>query len=461
MPYETVNPANGQHGGTFPEHTAAEVEQALKQAHATYLQWREEPVAHRAEIVSKVAELMRERVEPLSALITLEMGKLIGESRGETMLSADILSYYADNAEAFLASKEIEQKDGLAIVTSQPLGVLLGIEPWNFPYYQVVRFAAPNLMIGNTILLKHASGVPQCAEAFAQLFVDAGAMPGTYTNLRLSSEQSSKVIADPRVRGVAVTGSNRAGSAVAAEAGKVTKRTTMELGGSDPFIVLEDANIEKAIEWAVWSRLLNCGQGCVDAKRFIVVEPLYQRFLEGLKKAVESRVIGDPMDKATTLGPLSSEKAKQLLLEQIKRSIEAGATLIAGGTSLDRTGSYMTPGILTNIKPDNPAYMEEFFGPLFLLFKVADEKAAIMLANDTEFGLGSTVFSEDVDRAHRVARQINAGMVFVNHGAWTAPELPFGGVKNSGYGRELAELGMQEFVNKKLIRTQKATSTAL
>jgi succinate-semialdehyde dehydrogenase / glutarate-semialdehyde dehydrogenase len=409
----------------------------------------------------KVADLMRERVERLSALITLEMGKLIEESRGETMLSADILTYYADNAEKFLAPKKIEQEDGAAVVISQPIGVLLGIEPWNFPYYQIVRFVAPNLMIGNTVIVKHAGSVPMCANEFAELFLDAGAEPGVYTNLRLSNDQASRVIADFRIRGVAVTGSNRAGATVAAEAGKAMKRTTMELGGSDPYIVLEDANLEKAIEWAAWSRRLNCGQGCVDAKRFIVVEALYDKFLDGLRKAIADRVIGDPMEKATTLGPLSSEKAKSLLLDQIKRSVDAGATLVVGGTSIERPGSYVAPGILTNIGPDNPAYREEFCGPIFLLFKVMDEKAAITLANETEFGLASVIFTEDIERAQRLAKLIDTGMVFINHGAWTAPELPFGGVKMSGYGRELGELGMQEFVNKKLIRTQEATSKAL
>ena len=459
MAYETINPVTGQHCASFPEHTDREVEQAIQQAQLTYLSWRNVSVQQRAQVLHKAADLMRDRITEFSELITLEMGKLIEESRGETLLSANIFSYYADHAEEFLAPKRIVQDDGEATVTSQPIGVLFGIEPWNFPYYQLVRFVAPNLVLGNTILLKHAASVPQCAELFAQLLLDAGAAPGVYTNLRLNNDASARVIADARVRGVAVTGSNRAGSAVASEAGKAMKRTTMELGGSDPFIVLEDADLDKAVEWAVWSRLLNCGQGCVCAKRFIVVEPLYDRFVDGVKQSLAKRVIGDPMDKGTSLGPLSSERARTSLLDQIKRSVAAGATLVTGGTAVDRAGFYLEPAILADIDANNPAYKEEFFGPVFLMFRAADERAAITLANDTEFGLASAIFSRDVDRAHKLAEEIEAGMVFINHPAWTAPELPFGGVKLSGYGRELGELGIQEFVNKKLVRTQNVTST--
>lgn len=460
MAYETINPANGQHVASFSEHTPEQVDKAIQQAQQTYTSWRRQGVAQRAQVVRRAADLMRERSELFSQLITLEMGKLIEESRAETALSADILTYYADHAEEFLAPVQIAQQEGEATVLSQPIGVLFGIEPWNFPYYQLVRFVGPNLVLGNTILLKHAGSVPQCAELFAQLLLDAGAEPGTYTNLRLSRDGSARVIADSRVRGVAVTGSNQAGSSVASEAGKAMKRTTMELGGSDPFIVLADADLDKAIAWAVWSRLLNCGQGCVCAKRFIVVEPLYERFLAGVKQALIKLVAGDPMDKQTTLGPLSSEAARKLLLDQVKRAVEAGATLTAGGTALDRDGFYFAPGILTDIKPSNPVGKEEFFGPVFLIFKAADEQAAVALANDTEFGLASAIFSQDVERAQKLAEEIEAGMVFINHPAWTAPELPFGGVKLSGYGRELGELGIQEFANKKLIRTQPAASKA-
>jgi succinate-semialdehyde dehydrogenase/glutarate-semialdehyde dehydrogenase len=451
MAYTSINPANGELICSFPEHTDREVERALSRAHEAFLSWRFETFATRAAVVRKAAELMRERQEELSRMITLEMGKLIQESRGETLLSAEILSYYADNAERFLAPVTVNSETKRARVVSQPIGVLLGIEPWNFPYYQLARFVAPNLMAGNTILMKHAPTVPQCAQLFAQLFQDAGAKEGVYTDLRLTNEQAASLIADERLRGVALTGSERAGSSVGSEAGKALKRSTMELGGSDPFIVLEDANLEKAIEWGAWSRLLNCGQGCASAKRFIVVDSLYDQYVDGIRKAIAARNIGDPMDKETALGPLSSERARELLLDQIGRSVKAGATLVSGGKKLDRQGFYMEPAILADIHPENPAYAEEFFGPVFLMFRVRDEEQAIRLANDSPFGLAAVIVSADEVRAEALAMQIDAGMVFINRPAWTAPDVPFGGIKHSGYGRELSELGIQEFVNKKLI----------
>jgi succinate-semialdehyde dehydrogenase/glutarate-semialdehyde dehydrogenase len=461
MAYTSINPANGKLIRSFPEHTDREVERALSRAHEAFLSWRFESFATRAAVVRKAAELMRKRQEELSRMITLEMGKLIQESRGETLLSADILSFYADNAARFLAPVTVKSETKRARVVSQPIGVLLGIEPWNFPYYQLARFIAPNLMAGNTILMKHAPTVPQCAQLFARLFQDAGAKEGVYTDLRLTNEQAASLIADERLRGVALTGSERAGSAVASEAGKALKRSTMELGGSDPFIVLEDANLEKAIEWGAWSRLLNCGQGCACAKRFIVVDSLYDRFLDGIKKAIAARKFGDPMDRETTLGPLSSQRALDLLMEQIDRSVKAGATLISGGKKVDRDGFYMEPAILADLRPENPAYVEEFFGPVFLMFRVRDEAEAIRLANDSPFGLAAVIFSKNEARAEALAMRIDAGMVFVNRPAWTAPELPFGGVKHSGYGRELSELGIQEFVNKKLIEVNSPDTNAL
>ena len=355
MAYTTINPATGELLQMFPEHTDAEVEAAITQAQSAYSSWRAKSYGERAAVVRNAAALMRERVEELSAMITLEMGKLIDESRGETQLSADILTYFADNAETFLAPTEIKQKEGTAKVVSQPIGVLFGIEPWNFPYYQLARFVAPNLMAGNTVMVKHAPSVPQCANLFEKLFLDAGAGAGVYTNLRLSNDQSAAVIADKRIQGVAVTGSDRAGSAVAGEAGKAMKRSTMELSGSDPFIVLEDADLAKAIQWAVWSRLLVCGQGCVCAKRFIVVEPLYDAFLAGVKKSIASITPGDPMDKATTYGPLSSSGARDLLMKQIGDAQKAGATVLAGGKPIDRAGFYVEPTILTDISASNPA----------------------------------------------------------------------------------------------------------
>jgi len=404
---------------------------------------------------------MRRQSDALARLITLEMGKLVVEARGEVELSAQILEFYADHAEEFLAETLIPQKDGSAKVVAEPIGIVFAIEPWNFPYYQVVRVAGPSLVTGNAMLLKHAPGIPQCADAIARVFEEAGAPKGLFTNLRLSNEQAAAVIRDSRVQGIALTGSNRAGSAIAAEAGKVTKKTTMELGGSDPFIVLEDADIEMAVKWAAWSRLLNTGQGCVDSKRFIAVEPVYEAFLNGLLNEISGRSPGDPNDEATKLGPMSSEAAWRLLQDQVDRAVEGGARVLAGGRQIDRPGFYFEPTVLCDVAPDNPVSREEFFGPVFLVYKAKDTEEAISLANDTEFGLGSTLFTEDVQRAEELARRLDVGMVFINHGAWTAPELPFGGVKASGYGRELGALVMNEFVNKKLIRIQAARSEAL
>lgn len=461
MAYVTVNPATGEKKATFYEHTDIQMKDALDQAETAYKAWRVLTVKERADAVRRAAALMRKRGDVLATLITLEMGKLFVESQGEVELSAKILEYYADHAEEFLAPYEIAQTDGSATVVSDPIGIIFAIEPWNFPYYQVVRVAAPNLVTGNVVILKHAPGVPQCADAIEKLFKDAGMPVGVFTNLRLSDDQSAALIGDPRVQGVALTGSNRAGAAVATAAGKATKKVTLELGGSDPFIVLKDANLVMAIKWAAWSRLLNCGQGCVDSKRFIVVADVYERFLGGLQQAIKDRAVGDPMEKTTQIGPMSSEAAWMHLQDQINRAVDGGATLVAGGKPIHRNGFYLEPAILADIPADNPARREEFFGPVFLVFKVEDENEAIRLANDTEFGLGSTIFSEDVSRATRLARDLEAGMVFINHGAWTAPELPFGGVKASGYGRELGSLGIAEFVNKKLIRVQSATSEAL
>ena len=364
------------------------------------------------------------------------MGKLIAEARGEVDLSADIIDYYATNAERFLAPQHLAPATGEAAVESSPLGVLFGVQPWNFPYYQLARFAAPNLMAGNVVMVKHASCVPQCALLFAALWRDAGAPAGAYTNLLISHAQVDRVIDDPRIKGVALTGSVEAGRSVAARAGRNLKKSTMELGGSDAFIVLADADLDQAVRWALWGRMNNTGQCCVAAKRFIVVEAVADRFLAGFRAALAALKPGDPMNPATTLGPLSTEAALLTLVDQVDRAVAAGATAVMGGHRIDRPGSFMQPTILTGITRDNPAFDEEFFGPVALLFRVADEDAAVALANDSPFGLGGSVFTADVARGKRVAARIETGMVFINHPTWTAPDLPFGGVKDSSYGRE-------------------------
>ena len=450
--YQSVNPYDGKTVKTFEQMTDKQLDAAIATAATCFERWKSLTFAARATIVAKASAIMHSRVDEFARPVTLEMGKLFAQARGEVVLSADIIDYYAENAERFLAPQRLKPTSGDADVESAPFGVLFGVEPWNFPYYQLARFAAPNLMAGNVVMVKHAACVPQCALAFEQLWRDAGAPPGAYTNLMISYDQVNRVIDDPRIKGVALTGSVAAGKLVAGRAGQNLKKSTMELGGSDAFIVLEDADLDKTVEWAVWGKMNNTGQCCVAAKRFIVVEPLADRFLAKFHDALAKLKPGDPMDASTTLGPLSTEAALLTLLGQVKRAVAAGAKLVMGGDRLARTGAFMAPTILTDIRPDNPAYREEFFGPVALFFRVKNEDEAIALANDSEFGLGGCVFTRDIARGKRVASRVDTGMMFINHPTWTTPDLPFGGIKNSGYGRELSSLGIQEFVNKKLIR---------
>lgn len=458
--YQSVNPCNGKILKTFEELTDRQLEKAIKTAATCFETWRQMTFAKRAVVAAKAAAIMRARVDELARLVTLEMGKRIDEARGEVKLSADIIAYYARNAGRFLAPQHLQPGSGDAVVESCPFGVLFGVQPWNFPYYQLARFAAPNLMAGNVVMVKHAGCVPQCAIAFEKLWREAGAPAGAYTNLLISHDQVNRVIDDPRIKGVALTGSVEAGKSVAARAGQNLKKSTMELGGSDAFIVLEDADLDKTVKWAVWAKMNNTGQCCVAGKRFIVVEPLADRFLAKFQAALAAFAPGDPMDAATTLGPLSTEAALVQLLAQIKRAVARGATVVMGGKRIDRPGSFMQPTILTNIKPGNPAFREEFFGPVALVFRVRNEDEAVALANDSDFGLGGSVFTKNVARGKRVARRIDTGMVFVNHPTWTSADLPFGGIKNSGYGRELSSMGIQEFVNKKLVRVVSIDSPA-
>ena len=454
MAYQTTNPYNGEVGKIFDEISDAQLEASIKAADDCFRNhWRKTSFEERKAILKRAASIMRERSQGFAELISLEMGKLIAQSQGEVALCAAILDYYADHAEAFLAPEQLASSRGEAMVESSPLGVLFGVEPWNFPYYQLVRFAAPNLMAGNVVLVKHASNVPQCALAFEGLLSDAGAPLGVYTNLFVSKDQIGRIIDDDRVRGVALTGSEGAGAVVAARAGKNLKKTTLELGGSDAFIVLDDADLEKAVKHAVSGRMGNAGQACTASKRIIVVESLADRFLERFQAAMAGFKPGDPMDKETTLAPLSSSQALKTLLGQVEEAVGRGARLLMGGRRIDgERGEFMQPTVLTDIAPDNPAYHQEFFGPVALFFRVPDEDAAVKLANDSPFGLGGSVFTSDIERGRDVARRIDTGMVFINSSAVSSPELPFGGVKNSGYGRELSSAGIQEFVNKKLIR---------
>jgi succinate-semialdehyde dehydrogenase/glutarate-semialdehyde dehydrogenase len=453
MSYQTINPFTEILVKTFPEQTDEQLKTTIGKAHDTFSNdWSKRSLADRKKVLKNAVKLFRERREELAQYITLEMGKLLTESRGEVDLSADILEYYADNAEAFLAPEQLKVSGGEAVVENAPLGVLFCIEPWNFPYYQLARVAGPNLMVGNTLIVKHAPNVPQCALAFEKLFLDGGAPKGTYTNVFLSNEQAAEVIADSRIRGVAVTGSERAGSAVAAEAGKALKKSTMELGGSDAYIVLDDADMDTAVEWAVWGRMNNAGQCCVGAKRFILEEPIADEFVNRFKAALAKFIPGDPTDPKTTLAPLCTERALTLVESQIDSAVKGGATVLLGGKRVDRSGYFLEPTILSNVTPENPVFHQEFFAPVAMIFRVKNDDEAVKLANDSPYGLGGSIITNDVERGKRIARQIDTGMVFVNQACWTAPDLPFGGVKNSGYGRELSDLGIGEFVNKKLIR---------
>jgi succinate-semialdehyde dehydrogenase/glutarate-semialdehyde dehydrogenase len=453
MLYQTINPFTEKLVKTFPEHRDAQLEDIIARAEAVYENdWRLRTLDERKAVVKKAAAILREKRDEFASPITLEMGKLFKEAQAEVDLSADILDYYADNAATFLAPRKLHVAEGEAVVENEPMGVLFCVEPWNFPYYQLARVAGPDLMSGNVLIIKHAPNVPQCALAFEKLFLDAGAPEGAYTNVFLSNKQAAKAVADPRIKGVALTGSERAGSAVAAEAGQALKKTTMELGGSDAFIVLDDAAMDTAVEWGLWGRMNNTGQCCVAAKRFILHEKIADTFLERFKTALEALVPGDPMDPKTTLGPLCTKGALELVEKQIKMAVGGGAKVLLGGKRLDRPGYFLEATILTDITPENPAFHVEFFAPVALIFRVKNDKEAIDLANDSPYGLGGSVITIDIERGKRIARQIETGMVFINQSTWTAPDLPFGGVKNSGYGRELSELGISEFVNKKLIR---------
>ncbi|MBC7586598.1 NAD-dependent succinate-semialdehyde dehydrogenase [Tardiphaga sp. vice352] len=452
MAYQSINPTSGKLLKTFEPLTAPQLDDKLAVAARCYDIWRHKSYAERAVIVNKAAALLHDQVEAYARIMTLEMGKRIGEARGEVEFSASILAYYAKNAERFLAPQKLNPTAGEAHMESSPIGVIFGVQPWNFPYYQLARVAGPQLMAGNVLVVKHAGIVPQSALAFEKLWVDAGAPVGLYTNLFITHDQSDTIIDDPRVKGVALTGSVAAGRSIAARAGQNLKPSSMELGGSDAFIVLEDADLEHTVKWAVWGRMYNDGQTCCAAKRFIVVDSVADAFLEKFKRALGALEAGDPLDEKTTLGPLSSEAALVQLLDQVDKAVAGGAKLVLGGKRVDRPGFYMQPTILTDVKPGNPAFRDEFFGPVAMFFRVKDEEAAIALANDSDFGLGGSVFTADLARGRRVASRIDTGMMFVNNLSWTDAELPFGGIKNSGYGRELGDMGIQAFVNKKLVR---------
>ncbi len=448
--YAVVNPATGETLATYPTLDDAALEERIAAADEAYRVWRDTPVAERAALIRRVAELHRERRDALAELIVREMGKTTEAALGEVDFAADITEFYADNAERITADQPIDiLGEGTAVVRKAPIGVLLGIMPWNFPYYQVARFAAPNLVLGNTILLKHAPQCPESSAAIEQLYADAGLPAGAYTNLYISNEQAAAVIADPRVQGVSVTGSERAGAAVAEVAGRNLKKVALELGGSDPFIVLSTTDLDSTVASAVEARLDNNGQSCNAPKRFIVTDELYDAFLQKFTAAMSAVKMGDPFAEDTVLGPLSSLAAAERLEEQIDRAVAQGARLVLGGK---RDGAFLPPTVLTDVTPDMDVYREELFGPAGVVYRVSGEEEAVRLANDTSFGLGSYVYTTDPEQAERVADAIDAGMVYVNCVLADSPELPFGGVKRSGTSREMGLLAADEFVNKKLVR---------
>jgi succinate-semialdehyde dehydrogenase/glutarate-semialdehyde dehydrogenase len=449
--YAVVNPATGETLATYPTATDAEVEAAIAAADHAYRTWgRTASPAERAELLRKVANLHRERRDELAAIIVREMGKPLAAAEGEVDFAADITEYYADHIDKITGDVPLEiDGDGTAIIRKAPLGVLLGIMPWNFPYYQVARFAAPNLALGNTILLKHAPQCPESAAAIAQMYADAGFPAGAYADVRLTNDQAATVIADRRVQGVSVTGSERAGAAVAEIAGRHLKKVALELGGSDPFILLSTDDLDAAVSAAVEARLDNTGQSCNAAKRFIVIDGLYDAFLEKFTAAMAGATVGDPFAEDTVLGPLSSLAAAERLEQQVDKAVAQGATLVTGGK---RDGAFYPGTVLTGVTSDMDAYLEEFFGPVGVVYRVQNEDEAVEIANGTSFGLGSYVFTTDAEQAERIADKIEAGMVYVNVVLADEPALPFGGVKRSGTGREMGLLAADEFVNKKLIR---------
>lgn len=449
--YAVIDPTTNETVKKYPTISDEALAAAIGRADTAQSEWKTRSIAERAAAIRKVSDLYEEHAEELGALVTREMGKPIKSAIGEAKFAATIYRYYADIAESLVADEQLELlgRHGSAILRRSPIGVLLGIMPWNYPYYQVSRFAAPNLLMGNTILLKPAPQCPESGAAMERIFHEAGVPTDAYINIMATNEQIETVIAHPRVQGVSLTGSSIAGAAVAEIAGRHLKKVVLELGGSDPFIVLSTDDLDSLVSDAVGARMGNAGQACTAAKRFVIIDDLYDEFVAKFTAAMAAITPSDPKDEANKYGPLSSMRAAERLEAQVKRAVEEGATVTLGGS---REGTFFQPTVLTDVKPDTDAYREEFFGPVAQFHRVASEQEAVKVANDTEYGLGSYLFTTDADQALRVADQIEAGMVMINTIDGEGPEIPFGGIKKSGFGRELGRLGAEEFVNKKLIR---------
>jgi succinate-semialdehyde dehydrogenase/glutarate-semialdehyde dehydrogenase len=456
--YRVINPATGGLESEFETATDAEITRALERSHAAYRALAGTTVSERAAVLHRVADLYLERKDALALLITREMGKTTAEAIGEIEYVADIYRYYADQAPTLLADEQLESaSDGTALIRKAPIGPLLGIMPWNYPYYQVARFAGPNLMVGNTILLKHAPQCPESSLATEQIFQDAGLTADAYLNLFATNDQVAWMIADPRVAGVSVTGSERAGTAVASIAGANLKKVVLELGGSDAFIVLDTDDVAGVAKDAAEARMENAGQACNAAKRFIVADRLYDEFVEEFTASMAAWTTGDPTDEATKFGPLSSEAAASGLMAQVEDAIGKGAKVHTGGRRLDGPGAFVEATVLTDVTPEMRAYREELFGPVAVVYKVSDVDEAVTLANDTPYGLGGVVYHSDPAIAIDVANRLDTGMVWINAPEGGGPELPFGGTKRSGVGRELGPYGIDEFVNRKLIHVPAPT----
>ena len=457
MAMERVNPATGEHIETVDTHTDAEVDDLLGAAHERYLSWREVEMHERCELLANAADVLRENAEEYAQLMTEEMGKPITGARSEVEKCAWVCEHYAEHAQAYLQDETLPSPpEAEAKVVHEPLGVVMAVMPWNYPFWQVFRFAAPNLVAGNVGVLKHASNVPGCAEAIAEVFREAGFPQGCFQTLLVSGSKANEVIEDERVRAVTLTGSEPAGRAVAETAGRELKKTVLELGGADPFVVLDDADVDAAVETGVTARLLNSGQSCIAAKRFVVHDAVYDEFIEQFVAEMEAQTVGDPTDEATDVGPQAREDLMAELHDQVERSVRDGATVECGGEPLDREGYFYPPTVLTDVPPDAAAACEETFGPVAAVFRVDSERDAIDLANDSTLGLGASVWTEDLERGERIAREIEAGCTFVNELTKSDPRVPFGGIKDSGYGRELAQHGIKEFLNEKTVWVQNA-----
>lgn len=449
-PYQVTDPATGEVGQPFPFTTDADVEQGLSAAAGAFTEWRERPIEQRAAIAQKVGELFGERATSLAELAAKEMGKAVAEGEGEAGFCADIFSYYAENGPGLITPRAVPGSES-ARVEYRAIGTVLGVMPWNYPFYQVARFVAPNLIVGNTMVLKHAENCPTSALAIVDIMRDAGVPEGVYMNLFATHDQVAAMIADPRVVGVSLTGSERAGAAVAAEAGRNLKKVVLELGGSDPYIVLDSDDVDGAVDTAWNFRIENAGQACNSNKRMIVMDDIFDDFVSGLvQRASVMKPRLDGGSRTTEYSPMVSRRAAEGLLEQVRDAVNKGATLHAGGVLADGPGAFFAPAVLTGVTPDMRAYHEELFGPVAVVYKVKTDEEAIELANAVDFGLGGSVWSSDEPRAVAVAARLEVGMTNVNTPASEAADMPFGGTKRSGFGRELGPLGIEEFVNKRL-----------